>query len=133
MTSELWSLAVPVCGLPLKQLSVIGSGKDLEMRIVRDGWPLLVLPLDGVRATVSEDVVLEVSCVDDVSLELAYKAPELALNRLEVRWDEGRMPGVEEELEELFENAERGSGRRLELLSCVEVEFELAAGPNRAV
>lgn len=116
MTSEAWSLAVPVGGLPLKQLSVIGSGKDLELRILRDGWPLLVLPLDGVRATVSEDVVLEVSRVDDVSLELAYKAPELALNRLEVRWDEGCMPGVEEEMEELFENAERGGGRRLELL-----------------
>ncbi|WP_017582285.1 hypothetical protein [Nocardiopsis valliformis] len=95
MTSEAWSLAVPVGGLPLKQLSVIGSGKDLEMRIVRGGGPLLVLPLEGVRATVPEDVVLEVSRVDDVSLELAYKALELALNRLEVRWDESCMPGVE--------------------------------------
>ena len=125
MASEVWSLALPVGGLPLKKLSVIGSGKDLEMRVVRDGWPLLVLSLNGVRSTVSEDVALELSRVDDASLELSYEAPELVLSRLRVRWDEDEMPGVEEDLEALFEGAEKGGTRRRELTSCVDVEFGL--------
>ncbi len=125
MASEVWSLALPVGGLPLKKLSVIGSGNDPQMRVVRDGWPLLVLSLNGVRSTVAEDVVLEFSSVDEVSIELSYEAPELVLSQLHIRWDEDVMPGVEEELEALFGGAVKGGIRRQALTSCVDVEFRL--------
>ncbi|KOX09971.1 hypothetical protein [Nocardiopsis sp. NRRL B-16309] len=127
MEPEVWSLALPVEGLPLKKLSVIGSGKDLEMRIVREGGPLLVLPLEGMRSTVSDDVVLEVGGVDDVSLELAYEAPELVLTRLRVHWDGQALPGVAEELDSLFGDAPKVRQGRCELTACVDVEFGLAA------
>lgn len=127
MEPEVWSLALPAGGMPLKELSVIGSGKDLEMHIVREGGPLLVLPLSGVRSSVTEGVVLEVARLGDVSLELAYEAPELTLTWLRVLWDERDLPGVAEELNDLFGGAPTARRGRCELSSCVDVDFGLAA------
>lgn len=130
MTSEVWSPALPVGGLPLEKLCVTGSGKDLEMRILPVQGPLLRLPLEKVNATVSKKVVLEITRLDDVSLELAYEAPRLLLSRLRVRWNEDVMPGVEEELRALFEGLEKDGRSRRELFSCVAVEFTLTTAPN---
>lgn len=95
------------------------------MHLLPAQGPLLRLPLDKAEATVSEDVVLKVSRLDDVSLELAYEAPELFLNRLRVGWNEDSMPGVEEELETLFEGLAKDGRSRRELFSCVAAEFSL--------
>ena len=130
MTSEVWSPTLPVSGLPLKKLCVIGSGKDLDMHILPVQGPLLRLPLEKVNATVSKEVALEITRLDDVSLELAYEAPQLLLIRLRVHWDEDVMPGVEEELRALFEGLEKDGLSRRELFSCVAVEFILTTVPN---
>ncbi|GLU50528.1 hypothetical protein [Nocardiopsis ansamitocini] len=129
MTRE-WSPTLPAGGIALAGLSIVGDGKDLEMRVDRPGRTRLVIPLSDAGVSTGEGVTLDVRRIDDRSLSLVYSAPTgLLLTDLHVRWDEDEWTmSLHDVLATLFGTVRPDSSPSPRLDACVRAEVSLSAG-----
>ncbi|MUL40229.1 hypothetical protein FZ103_03385 [Streptomonospora sp. PA3] len=130
MATRTWSVPVPAEGIAMVSVVIQGSGKDLDLYLRRQGRPALKLPLAGVRVGAADDVELDVTPLDDVSLSLTYSAPRLLLTAARISWTEDEWNAeLEEELTALFDDTADDDRTRHELRDCFHVEISLASRP----